>query len=66
MGAASTDDMLALLRKEGVKAVVFDFDCTITIKHSGGRVKTEKLAPYLADNISPCFQQVSPSISFSK
>lgn len=54
----SPEDMISLLRKQGVKAVVFDFDCTITIKHSGGRVRHEKLEPYLQDNISPAFQEV--------
>ncbi len=35
MAAASTEEMVALLREQGLKGVVFDFDCTITIKHSG-------------------------------
>jgi hypothetical protein len=57
MGSAG-DQFTACMRQQGVKAVVFDFDCTISIKHSGGRVRAEKLDAFLQDNISPCFQQV--------
>ena len=52
------------MKQQGVKAVVFDFDCTISIKHSGGRVRAEKLDAFLQDNISPCFQQVGKFASF--
>lgn len=60
MGSAG-EQFTARMKQQGVKAVVFDFDCTISIKHSGGRVRTEKLDAFLQDNISPCFQQVGGS-----
>jgi predicted HAD superfamily phosphohydrolase YqeG len=30
------NQVLTRLEQRGIRAVVFDFDCTITLKHSGG------------------------------
>mmetsp|Transcript_37540 Transcript_37540/g.77029 ORF Transcript_37540/g.77029 Transcript_37540/m.77029 type:complete len:198 (+) Transcript_37540:359-952(+) len=67
MSSAPVDDALinnfiSQLESKGIKAVVFDFDCTITIKHSGGRVRDEKMPAYLEHNISPVFHQLLPSL----
>mmetsp|Transcript_49170 Transcript_49170/g.72097 ORF Transcript_49170/g.72097 Transcript_49170/m.72097 type:complete len:201 (+) Transcript_49170:261-863(+) len=64
---ASPDDALIQqvvqnLENRGVKAVVFDFDCTITLKHSGGRVRNEKMASFLEGNVSPCFLKLLPAL----
>jgi len=58
----SIERVVTSLTDRGVKAVVFDFDCTITIKHSGGRVRKDRLEAYLQDNVSPTFQSLLPAL----
>jgi hypothetical protein len=55
-------EIVAGLRAENVKAVVFDFDCTISLKHSGGRVRKDKFEAFLQNNLSPCFQYILPRL----
>ena len=47
VSGAFRDAPVLLLTPVPWQAVVFDFDCTITIKHSGGRVRKDKLDSYL-------------------
>mmetsp|Transcript_24682 Transcript_24682/g.55823 ORF Transcript_24682/g.55823 Transcript_24682/m.55823 type:complete len:192 (-) Transcript_24682:100-675(-) len=54
------ENLIQSFRRRGVKAVVFDFDCTITLKHSGGRVHNDKVDGFLENNISPCFKELLP------
>ena len=55
-------EIVAGLKADNVKAVVFDFDCTISQKHSGGRVRRDKFESFLKGNISPCFQYILPRL----
>mmetsp|Transcript_18758 Transcript_18758/g.47322 ORF Transcript_18758/g.47322 Transcript_18758/m.47322 type:complete len:196 (+) Transcript_18758:172-759(+) len=66
MGTEACDAFVSAIKQQGVKAVVFDFDCTTTITHSGGRVRHEKLGDFLSNNISPCFQQLLPKLFESR
>ncbi len=62
MDEATYQEIIAGFRAENISAVVFDFDCTISLNHSGGRVRREKLDYFLEDNISPCFQNILPRL----
>ncbi len=55
-------EIIAGFRAENIRAVVFDFDCTISLNHSGGRVRKEKMEQFLEDNISPCFRDILPRL----
>eukprot|EP00802_Teleaulax_amphioxeia_P018389 Tamp_18581.p1 GENE.Tamp_18581~~Tamp_18581.p1 ORF type:complete len:200 (+),score=16.70 Tamp_18581:432-1031(+) len=55
-------EVLTNLEHRGIRAVVFDFDCTITLKHSGGRVRREKMGSFLEGNVSPCFHKLLPAL----
>ena len=59
---ATIQEVIATLERKGIRAVVFDFDCTITLKHSGGRVRKEKMPAFLQGNVSPCFQKLLPAL----
>ena len=62
MDESAYAEIVAGLRADNVKAVVFDFDCTISLKHSGGRVRKDKFEIFLNSNISPCFQYILPRL----
>ena len=62
MNETEYKEIVQELKAEKVKAVVFDFDCTISIKHSGGRVRKDKFTQFLENNISPCFRYILPRL----
>jgi hypothetical protein len=53
------DSIILNLRSHDIKAVVLDFDNTITL-NSNGRVRKEKVPAFCSTNISPCIQQLLP------
>ena len=62
MDTRTCEMIIAGLRDQNAKAVVFDFDCTISLTHSGGRVRKERFPQFLEGNISPCFKTILPML----
>ena len=57
----SVDCVITFLRSQGIKAIVFDFDNTITVQ-SRGLVRKDKLASFCKEAIAPFFREALPAL----